>query len=365
MTRFLILASAVSVMLTLAGCTTAITNGSPVDSQSGAVGSFAANSESPQDQDRLARLLQRRSTESLRPDYPLGPGDLLEVSVPDIEELKHCDVRVGGSGTAVLPTIGMLQIGGLTEQDVQKEIRKRLGKYLVNPQFNLFVKKYRSRQVAVVGSVAKPGLYELKTTNDTVLDLLDQAGGPVKDAAQRVLLIPAGVGSPLHRRGTGVPSQPVPDLEETLSRNEFGSLIRDSDPILINLRTLDRGDSRAYLSMPARPGDIIFVPEAGEVMVQGWVNKPGEYKITPGLTVQGAIAAAGGPLFAADTTSARLIRITTSGEKRTAVVNVEDANMPVLESDVIDVPYSTTKVVPYGVATIIRNIGFGASLGGL
>jgi protein involved in polysaccharide export with SLBB domain len=99
-------------------------------------------------------------------------------------------------------------------------------------------------------------------------------------------------------------------------------------------------------------------------MVQGWVTKPGNYKITPGLTVQGAVAAAGGPMFAADAGSARLIRITKGGEKLTTVVNVDNANMAVREGDVIDVPYSTAKVVPYGVATLIQRIGIGASFGG-
>ena len=363
MTRNVIVAGVVSVALTLAGCTGAATTGSPIDSQSGAVGSAATNTENL-DQDRLARLWQQRTTESLKSDYPLGPGDVLEISVPNIDELKRCDFRVGGNGIAVLPTIGKLQIGGLTEQEVQIEIRQRLDKYLVNPQFNLVVTKYRSRQVAVAGSVTKPGLYELKTTNDTVLDVLDQAGGPGKDGAQHVLLIPAEGALPLHGQKNGIPSQPVPDLQETLSRGDFGALIRENDPIVINLRALDRGDSRAYLSMPARPGDVIFVPEAGEVMVQGWVTKPGDYKITPGLTVQGAVAAAGGPMFAADTGSARLIRITKSGEKLTTVVNVEDANMPVLEGDVIDVPYSSAKVVPYGVAELIEHIGIGASIAG-
>ena len=54
----------------------------------------------------------------------------------------------------------------------------------------------------MAGSVARPGLYELKGTNDTVLDVLDQAGGPAKDAAQHVLLIPAEVASPLHGPAT-------------------------------------------------------------------------------------------------------------------------------------------------------------------
>ena len=359
MTTVRIVASAVSITLALAGCTTTTGSGTPIDSPNLAAGSVRVSSESSQDQDRLAHLWQQRRNESLKSDYPLGPGDVLEVSVSDIDELKRCDFRVGGNGNAVLPTIGKIQIEGLTEQEVQTEIRQRLDKYLVKPQFNLVVKRYRSRQVAVAGAVTKPGLYELKTTNDTILDVLDQAGGPGKDAAQHVLLIPAGSVSPPHGPRTGASSQPVPDLEEALNGDDLGSLLRDNDPIIINLRALDRGDSRAYLSMPARPGDVIFVPEAGEVMVQGWVNKPGDYKITPGLTVQGAVAAAGGPLFAADTDNARLIRNTKSGEKLTTVVNVEDANMPVQEGDVIDVPYSTAKVVPYGVATLIEHVGVG------
>ena len=116
--------------------------------------------------------------------------------------------------------------------------------------------------------------------------------------------------------------------------------------------------------MPARPGDVIFVPEAGEVMVQGWVQKPGNYKITPGLTVHGAVAAAGGPMFAADTETSRMTRITKSGEKLTTLINVEDADMPVQEGDVIDAPYSTAKVVPYGVANFIEHVGVGASFAG-
>ena len=206
MIRIVIVAGVVSVALTLAGCTTATTTGSSVDSQSVAAGSVASNTENL-DRDRLARLWQQRSTETVRSDYPLGSGDMLEMSVPDIDELKRCDFTVSGDGTAVLPTIGKLQIGGLTEQEVQAEMRQRLAKYLVNPQFNLVVRKYRSRQVAVAGSVAKPGLYELKGTNDTVLDVLDQAGGPAKDAAQHVLLIPAEVASPLHGPAPGAPAE--------------------------------------------------------------------------------------------------------------------------------------------------------------
>jgi polysaccharide biosynthesis/export protein len=188
--------------------------------------------------------------------------------------------------------------------------------------------------------------------------VLDEAGGPDKDAAQRVLLIPADA-APLNSPKTSVASPAVPGPTEALSPDHVGQLIRERDPIVINLSSLTRGDNRAYLSIPARPGDVIFVPEAGEVMVQGWVQKPGDYKITPGLTVKGAVAAAGGAMFAAATGSARLIRIAKSGEQITSVVDLEEANMPVQEGDVIDVPYSAAKIVPYGAASLAERVGIG------
>ena len=77
--------------------------------------------------------------------------------------------------------------------------------------------------------------------------------------------------------------------------------------------------------------------------MQGWVNKPGDYKITPGLTVQGAVGAAGGPMFAADTKDIHLIRIARSGEKVTLPLDLDTTDMPVQEGDVVDVSYSAAR----------------------
>ena len=108
------------------------------------------------------------------------------------------------------------------------------------------------------------------------------------------------------------------------------------------------------LALPARPGDIIIVPGGGQVLVEGWVGKPGAYKITPGLTILGAVAAAGGPHFAADTSSVRLISTGNHGEKFLTTANLEhlkrgtSPDVAVREGDVIEVSSSTAKAVPYG-----------------
>ena len=102
--------------------------------------------------------------------------------------------------------------------------------------------------------------------------------------------------------------------------------------------------------MPARPGDIIMVPGGGEVFIQGWVGKPGAYKITSGLTILGAVAAAGGTLFPADNGSIELIRTNNQGQKTSFVANLdaikagEQPDLPLREGDVIDVSSTGPKL---------------------
>jgi polysaccharide biosynthesis/export protein len=363
----------VVLSLILAGCASSAQPTIPADPGSGtaaatkALTPAMADGHDSGDLGRLSRLWQERKADGSGAEYPLGPGDVLGINVPDMDELKDITVRVSGDGELVLPSVGTLRVDGMTEKELEAEIRRRLEKYLVDPQFSLFVKQYRSRQVAVIGAVAKPGRYDLTSTNDTVLNVLSQAGGRTADAAQRILLLPAEKATTKRSEGRGELASTTadhgPSLEQMMAAGtDVGAMVNHSDPIVLDLRSLDRGGSQMYLTLPARPGDVIFVPEAGEVFVQGWVNKPGNYKITPGLTVQGAVGAAGGPMFAADTKEIHLIRIARSGEKDTVSLDLDTTDMPVQEGDVLDVPYSTAKVVPYGVSYLISRVGLGASL---
>lgn len=371
MNRSLKANAGIVLSLVLTGCASSVRSTVPADpdSKTAAVATalkpVMADGQGPGDLTRLASLWRERKDDVSSSDYPIGPGDVLGINVPDMDELKGATFRVSGDGELVLPTVGTLRVNGMTEKELEAEIRLRLGKYLVDPQFSLFVKEYRSRRVAVVGAVAKPGLYDLTSTQDTVLDVLSQAGGRTADAAQRILLLPSGRATRREAEGRIVSASTTtaehsPSLEQMMAAGtDVGALVVDNDPVVLDLRSLDRGSNQVYLSLPARPGDVIFVPDAGEVFVQGWVNKPGDYKITPGLTVQGAVGAAGGPMFAADTKEIHLIRIARSGEKVILPLDLDTTDMPVQEGDLVDVPYSAAKIVPYGVASFLGRVGLG------
>jgi len=315
--------------------------------------------------DRLIVLWRQRMQSGTIADYPLGPGDVLDIAVPAMEELQSRTVRVSGEGTISLPFVGIVQVSGLTEEKLREEIRHRLEqRYMYNPQVNVFVREYRSRQVAVTGAVQNPGLYNLASGTDTLFDMISLAGGMTKEAAPRILFLPAELGTgetasqiasahPLRSVGAPLPSF-VP---------------KNADPIVIDLKHLTLGGNQVYMTMPARPGDVLIVPNGGEVLVEGWVERPGSYPINQGLTVVGVVAAAGGPLFPANTSAVRIIRSGKEGESTFFVADLEkikrgeSPDIVVQQGDLIEVSSSTAKLIPYGFYDLTtRVLHFGAQI---
>jgi len=322
------------------------------------------NSPSPEvdDLQKLALLWQSRSGATSMSDYRIGPGDVLDIMVPGMEELKSTTVRVSNEGTISLSFVGVMQISGLTETEIKQAVAQRLERdYMHNPQVHIHVREYHARQVAITGAVSKPGLYSLTKGAETLLDAISLAGGMTKEAAPRILLIAAE--SAENKTATELLSN-VP-----IGPMTSGSLVQRSDPIVIDLNRLARESNQRYLALPIREGDVIIVPGSGEVLVEGWVEKPGSYKITPGLTLLGALAAAGGATFAADAGAVTLIRTKNNGEKLLLSADLgkirrgEEPDVPVQEGDVIDVPSSGPRLLTYGIYRFFSTaINVGASV---
>src|SRR5581483_11359782 len=106
----------------------------------------AAADQSPPDP-RLAALWQERTmgASARDQDYPIGPGDVLTISVPEMPELSERKVRVSSTGQITLPLLGDIQAGGLTEEDLAKQLELKLEKYMLKPQAAVFVDQYLNR----------------------------------------------------------------------------------------------------------------------------------------------------------------------------------------------------------------------------
>lgn len=329
--------------------------------------SQATTSQTPE-LERLRLIAAERAAAKARSAYLIGPGDLLEISVFDLPELTR-KVRVSASGFIQLPLIGAIKAAGVSEPDLASEIAARLAtNYLQDPQVGVFVDEYKSQQVAVTGSVAKPGLYSLTRERYTIIDMLSEAGGLTREAGPMVEFIPAVPG----RRSAAFDAATTGgQIPAGVSLTQGGAAGDASSGISINLNDLLRGGNRDVLDLPVVAGDVIYVPEAGSFTIEGWIDKPGTYVITRGTSVLAALSAGGGPLFPGRLGRVEILRAAngTQSGREVQVVDLDairDAREPdvlLRAGDIVRVPAWKTLMVPWGVYTFIKSlISVGASI---
>jgi polysaccharide export outer membrane protein len=113
---------------------------------------------------------------AVAPEYRVGPGDVLEVTVFGNDDLSRT-ATIQTSGVIALPLLGEVEVGGLTLAEVQRKLTTLLARdYLVNPQVEVKVKEYQSQFVSVVGEVNNPGRKPLRGRT-RLIDVLVEAGG--------------------------------------------------------------------------------------------------------------------------------------------------------------------------------------------
>jgi polysaccharide export outer membrane protein len=291
--------------------------------------------------ERLATLVAARTTfntEVSEPRYKIGPGDLLEISVFDIPEMNQA-VRVRPDGKATLSLIGEVDLNRLTEDMAEEVIAKKLVRYVKSPQVSVFIKDYQAHTVSILGEVAKPGNYPLKLGAEDLLGLLSTAGGRSDRASSSLVLIPEG------KPGT---------------EREVG--------IEIALEDLTGGLKQAPVTVPLLPGDVVIVPEAGRVEVDGEVNEPGSFPLSAKTSLLGAIAAAGGLTYSADINQVQIIRDIGDGQKALKNFDLENlvlndgGDARLRNGDIIKVTSTTTRFVARQlVEAINRVVNFGVN----
>jgi protein involved in polysaccharide export with SLBB domain len=187
------------------------------------------------------------------------------------------------------------------------------------------------------------------TNHESLTDHNEQFLGSARGKVQSVPILSSG----------GTSNVIIDPLAESASTR---SALKKLQPIII---AISDSNMRDYLELPARPGDTLIIPAAGEVTVGGWVRNPGGFPITPGMTALSAISAAGGALFSS---SAQVLRTASDGERSTTPINIshiqngEEADVPVQSGDVVRVDKSALGAFPYAAYTLLSKFGTGMYL---
>jgi polysaccharide biosynthesis/export protein len=198
-------------------------------------------------------------------DYVIGVQDVLNVTVFGEPDASRAGVIVDNDGTIDCPYIGRVNAAGQTTRTLEQEIRQRLSKGLfVNPSVTVEVVKYRSKTVTVQGMVRLPGEFKLEG-NVSIMSVLAQAGSMTADAGSYVVI------------------------------TRYEPLRPGADPVAHQIRVPRRDlESGRAQTITLQDRDTIFVPKAETIFVLGYVRQTGPIVYEEGLTVERALALAGG-----------------------------------------------------------------------
>ncbi len=111
--------------------------------------------------------------------YVIGESDEISISVwkePDLSTGSGKDVTVRSDGMISMPLLGDVKAAGKTPLELAAEITVKLKKYIQDPNVTVILVAMRSKEVYLIGEVAKPGPFYL-APGMTLLQVIAYAGG--------------------------------------------------------------------------------------------------------------------------------------------------------------------------------------------
>jgi polysaccharide export outer membrane protein len=273
--------------------------------------------------------LQQLPPDSIRPNYVLGANDQILIRAPEAEELDNRPFRIDGDGNINLPLIGHIHAAGMTLQEFEADLVKRLREYIREPQVFVQISQYRSEPVFFVGLFARPGAYPLQG-NRTLIEMLTSVGGLLPNADRHITITRQEEYGPI----------PLPDAVVDAQKK-------------VSTVEISLGSLRQNLSpeenILLQPYDQISVGRAELVYVNGEVTKIGGVELgeRDSISIAQVLSQAGGFTKDAKKTNVRILR-PVEGTTRRAVIEVNVAQLfdgkaldvPLLPGDIVYVPRS-------------------------
>jgi polysaccharide export outer membrane protein len=241
--------------------------------------------------------------------------------------------RVDEKGDITVPLIGLVHVEGATAEEAAGLIEKRfVDAQILQPtesHATVFIAEYATQGITVNGEVKSPGVYPALGVR-MLNDVIAAAGGVTPAAASKVVIT--------HRNDPGNP------------------VTADYNPEALK---------PVIPAVQVFPGDTIMVPRAGIVYVLGDVNRAGGFVLDGrnGLTVEEAMALAGGGAHAAALKRVQLVRSLEGGRKEAITIPVsliykgQAPDVALKDGDVLFVPTSTGRLVTEQAITAALGIG--------
>jgi polysaccharide biosynthesis/export protein len=303
----------------------------------------------------------------------IQPGDVLDVSMlNDFAKLTTTTtpVRIGDDGTATVPLVGKVAVGGMSIEQAEQVINSESitrGMFRT-PCITVTMKQCRTRAVTVVGAVVKPGTHKLPRGSTSLMAALVAADGLSKEAGTEVEIrhtdtrqAVAGA-QPLPQFGGGPPGSVV---QASYQQTEPG--VMQPTVTKVDLMAVSTG---AVQVPELHDGDVVHVATRvmPPVYVIGLVRKPGEYKFPTNqeLRVLDAVALAGGMSNPVADEVVVIRKVPGAPEPVRIALNVQNAkdgreNLALAPGDTVSIE-QTPLTMTYDVVNTFFRVGIGASV---
>ncbi len=268
-------------------------------------------------------------SDSIRPNYILGTNDQILVRAPMVDEINEKPFRIDADGNINFPLVGRVHAAGMSQQELEAELVRRLKEYFRDPQVVISVTGFRSEPVFFVGAFAKPGIYPLQGKR-TLVEMLVSIGGLQPNASRHIKVT--------RRAEYGVIPLPgaIDDPEKKISSVEIsmGSLRENVNPAE---------------DIILQPFDVISVERAEQVYINGEVQKTGAIELgeRDSISLLQALTQAGGLTRDAKRAKVRILRPILNSTRRAEIeIDVNEIyagkanDFPLLPNDVLYVPRS-------------------------
>nr|QFX78116.1 OtnA protein [Vibrio parahaemolyticus] len=247
-------------------------------------------------------------------DYTVGAGDEIVIQLFGKENTTH-RLRVNRAGIINFPSLGPVQVAGMTFSDVRDSLNQRVKEQMIGVRSDISLGEMRTMQVFVMGDAYKPGAYTVSALT-TISQAIYYSGGFSESGALRNV---------------------------QLKRN--GQVIRKLDMYDLLLKGDARNDIRLL------PGDVVFIGALGNtISIDGEVNRPAIYEIKPGETYKQAIQMAGGFTANAYSDQIEVKRYAAKGARDALTLNFSqshDQQTKVKDGDVVNVLKKNEELTRY------------------
>ncbi|MEK6567309.1 MAG: polysaccharide biosynthesis/export family protein [Candidatus Omnitrophota bacterium] len=116
--------------------------------------------------------------------YTLGNEDVLQVTVRNQPDFSG-NFIIGPDSMIQYNFVGDIHAAGLTKYQLKEILKMELERFVKSPEVSITIASYRSKNVFILGEVARPGKYPMQGDSIPLRDAIAIAGLPTREAALR------------------------------------------------------------------------------------------------------------------------------------------------------------------------------------